>query len=820
MAEQILRLDEVQQRLPPPVPSTDLETQVANSDDLPLLVVLDDDPTGTQTCHGINVLTVWDEEILTREFQQCNRGFFILTNSRALPTPEARELIREICTAVKHAAVRTQRSFEVVLRGDSTLRGHFPDEPEVAEDVIGAVDGWVLAPFFRQGGRLTIDDIHYVADPEGNLIPAGQTPFAKDATFGYANSNLRNYVVEKSGGSIAEDRVHSISLEDIRIGGPEAVSRKLLSLGKRSVIVVNAVVDTDMEIFVLGLLAAKSHGRTYLYRTGAAFVSTRLGIAQIAPLIPESLGLSTHASQPGGLILAGSYVPKTTEQLQSLIDGRGPSLEVIVLKVDDLLKSPEDADQAALDAADKAGQSILNGRDVLVMTSRDLITGNDGISSLKIGSTVAAVLVLFLRLLVPRPRYIIAKGGITSSDAACKGLRMRRAQILGQAASGVPLWRCNEPTSKFSGIPYVVFPGNVGEVNTLRDLVASWAKQAIPRMEYQRLGTSSLKVSRVILGCMAFGNPSWEGSPWVLPEEEALPLLKKAYDCGINTWDTANTYSNGLSEVIVGKALREFSIPRKKVVILTKLYYPVMEITSNARPNPAVNDGTLVNQMGLSRKHIFEAVDTSLKRLGTTYIDVLQLHRVDETVSSNSEEVMKALHDLVQAGKVHYLGASSMHCWQLARLHYTAKMNGWTGFTSMQNLYNLVYREEERDVNPFCDVEGIGLIPWSPLARGLLARPSNVQTERSKRDAKTAKWFAGDQNEKIIGRVQQIAESKGCSMSAVAMAWLLHKGTCPIVGLNSLERIEAATEAFGIHLAKEEVQLLEEPYQALAVQAI
>ena len=219
-------------------------------------------------------------------------------------------------------------------------------------------------------------------------------------------------------------------------------------------------------------------------------------------------------------------MPKTTEQLQSLIDGRGPSLEVIVLTVDDLLKSPEDADQAALDAADKAGQSILNGRDVLVMTSRDLITGNDGVSSLKIGSTVAAALVLFLRLLVPRPRYIIAKGGITSSDAACKGLRMRRAQILGQAASGVPLWRCNEPTSKFSGIPYVVFPGNVGEVNTLRDLVASWAKEAIPRMEYQRLGTSSLKVSRVILGCMAFGNPSWEGSPWVRPEEEALPLLK------------------------------------------------------------------------------------------------------------------------------------------------------------------------------------------------------------------------------------------------------------------------------------------------------
>ncbi|KAL2852029.1 NADP-dependent oxidoreductase domain-containing protein [Aspergillus pseudoustus] len=820
MTEQIVKFEEVKQRLPPAVASTDLEAQIAGRNDLPVLVVLDDDPTGTQTCHGINVLTVWDEEILAQEFLQCNGGFFILTNSRALPTPEARQLIRTICAAVKNAATKTSRSFEIVLRGDSTLRGHFPDEPDVAEEVIGAVDGWILAPFFRQGGRYTIDDIHYVADPKGNLVPAAQTPFAKDATFGYANSNLRKYVVEKSRGSIPEDRVQSISLDDIRNGGPQVITGKLLGFAKGSVIIVNAVVDTDMEIFVLGLLGGKFPFTYYVLAilTVSSESAGPLGIPQIPPLSAKAIGLSVNTSQPGGLILAGSYVPKTTEQLRSLIDGN-KSLRTIVLKVEDLLKSREAAEQAALDAADKAGQLIIKGQDVLVMTSRDLITGNDGISSLKIGSTVAAVLVLFLHLLVPRPRYIIAKGGITSSDAACKGLRMRRAQILGQAASGVPLWQCNEPSSKFSGIPYVVFPGNVGEVDTLRDLVAAWGKEK-PRMEYQRLGKSSLKISKVILGCMTFGNPSWEGSPWVLPEHEALPLLKKAYDCGINTWDTANTYSNGLSEVIVGKALREFSIPREKVVILSKLYYPVMDMQSNSRPNPAVNDGTLVNQMGLSRKHIFEAVEASLRRLGTSYIDVLQLHRVDETVQSNPEEVMRALHDLVQMGKVHYLGASSMYCWQLARLHYTAKLSGWTGFTSMQNLYNLLYREEERDTNPFCDVEGIGLIPWSPLARGLLARPSNVQTERSKRDAKTAKWFAGDQNTKIIDRVQQLAESKGCSMSAVSMAWLLQKGACPVVGLNSPERIEAATEAFSINLSPEEVQLLEEPYRPLEIQAM
>lgn len=254
MVEAVVKLQDVQQRLPPAVHSTDLEAQIARSDDLPVLVVLDDDPTGTQTCHGINVLTVWDEEILKEEFRTSPRGFFILTNSRAFPTAEARELIKTICTAVQKAADSTGKSFEIVLRGDSTLRGHFPDEPEIAEEVIGSVDGWILAPFFRQGGRLTIDDIHYVADSTGNLVPAAQTPFAKDATFGYSNSNLRKYVVEKSHGSITEDRIHSISLDDIRKGGSKGVAKRLLEFQRGGVIIVNAMTDTDMEIFVLGLL--------------------------------------------------------------------------------------------------------------------------------------------------------------------------------------------------------------------------------------------------------------------------------------------------------------------------------------------------------------------------------------------------------------------------------------------------------------------------------------------------------------------------------------------------------------------------------------
>lgn len=246
--------------LPPPVAETSLADEIKQLQSrdsaipLPILVVLDDDPTGTQTCHGINVLTVWDEETLLDEFKSCDSGFFILTNSRALHTAEARELVREICTAVKRAASKAAREFEFVLRGDSTLRGHFPDEPEVAEQVLGSSDGWILAPFFRQGGRLTINDIHYVADSDGNLVPAAQTPFAQDATFGYKNSHLPSYVVEKSKGSISAHRVKSIPLEDIRTGGPSAVAKSLLSFARDSVIIVNAVVDTDMEVFVQGVL--------------------------------------------------------------------------------------------------------------------------------------------------------------------------------------------------------------------------------------------------------------------------------------------------------------------------------------------------------------------------------------------------------------------------------------------------------------------------------------------------------------------------------------------------------------------------------------
>lgn len=451
---------------------------VVENGGVPTLVVLDDDPTGTQTCHDIDVLTVWDTETLEYEFSLNPRGFFILTNSRALPSTEARCLIVDICKNVAMAAEKAQKTFEIVLRGDSTLRGHLPEEPEAAEEALGLFDGWVVTPFFSQGGRLTINDVHYVKEGDV-LVPASQTPFAQDATFGYKNSNLRQYILEKCGSRFQESSFLSVTLDDIRLGGPSAVAQRLLSVPSdpNRVIIVNAAAESDMHVFVAGLLEAEKSGRRYLYRTGAAFVSSRLGITGIPPLTLGDLGVDTAASSPhnGGLIVAGSYVPKTTAQLEVLRERRGDKLAVIELEVAELIVSPAEAEAIVAAAAAEASKLISAGRDVLVMTSRTLIKGHDGASSLHIGSKVAQALVQLVKKIQVRPRYLIAKGGITSSDAATKGLKMRRARILGQAAPGVPLWRCDEETSRHRGVPYVVFPGNVGSESTLAEVVEAWA---------------------------------------------------------------------------------------------------------------------------------------------------------------------------------------------------------------------------------------------------------------------------------------------------------------------------------------------------------
>ncbi|KAI6086863.1 Aldo/keto reductase [Hypoxylon rubiginosum] len=330
------------------------------------------------------------------------------------------------------------------------------------------------------------------------------------------------------------------------------------------------------------------------------------------------------------------------------------------------------------------------------------------------------------------------------------------------------------------------------------------------KVEYVRVGSSGLRVSTPILGAMSFGSKQW--MPWVL-EEEALEVLKAAYDRGINTWDTANAYSNGISEEIIGKALKKYSIPREKVVILTKAFLHVSEEPSAFTAMfGAVLDKSkdYVNQGGLSRAALFNAVDASLARLGTSYIDLFQIHRFDP--ATPIDETMKALHDLVQAGKVRYIGASSMWATQFAQMQFAAEKNGWTKFVSMQNLYNLLYREEEREMNRFCDATGVGILPYSPNYGGALVRPfGSGDSVRAKTPGPISVELAPNEKE-IIGRVEKLAGEKGWKMSQVNLAWHRSKGTVPIVGFNSVARIDEACGARGKTLTADEVKFLEELY--------
>ncbi|KAK7221249.1 hypothetical protein V2G26_009252 [Clonostachys chloroleuca] len=336
------------------------------------------------------------------------------------------------------------------------------------------------------------------------------------------------------------------------------------------------------------------------------------------------------------------------------------------------------------------------------------------------------------------------------------------------------------------------------------------------KVEYVQLGSSGLRISWPILGAMSLGNAGTVS--WAVTEDESVQLLKRAYDIGLNTWDTANTYSNGGSEEIIGKVLRKYEIPRHKVVIMTKLGFHVGETPDIMGPlhkESLERSKDYVNQAGLSRSAIFSQVEGSLARLGTSYIDVLQLHRLDTTVPP--EEIMKALHDLVQSGKVRYIGASSMWATQFAQLQFLAEKNDWTKFVSMQNYYNLCYREEEREMIRFCKDTGVGIIPWAPMYSGRLARP--VGYDASARSKMPSMFHPGltAADEDIIGRVEKVAEKKGWSMSQVALVWHKAKGSVPIVGLNSVARVDEMGELKGKVLTEEEVIFLEEPYVARGV---
>ena len=314
------------------------------------------------------------------------------------------------------------------------------------------------------------------------------------------------------------------------------------------------------------------------------------------------------------------------------------------------------------------------------------------------------------------------------------------------------------------------------------------------RVKTTRLGRTGLQVSRICLGCMSFGSPTRGNHAWTLDTDDAMPLLRRAYELGITFWDTANTYSDGHSEEIVGRALRELPKDRDEIVLATKVFMPMPE-----------------HRMGLSRKAIMTAVEHSLRRLGTDYIDLYQTHRWDP--HTPIDETMQALHDLVQAGKVRYLGASSMWAWQFAKANQVAALSATTPFVSMQDHYNLLNREEEREMLPLCADQGVGVIPWSPLARGRLARPWDTTTTRSETDA-FGKTLYTDSDRSIVEAVAKVADGRGVPMAQVATAWVLSKPvvTAPIIGATRASHLEDAVAALDLELTDDEVATLEAAY--------
>jgi len=319
-------------------------------------------------------------------------------------------------------------------------------------------------------------------------------------------------------------------------------------------------------------------------------------------------------------------------------------------------------------------------------------------------------------------------------------------------------------------------------------------------MDYTTLGKTGLKVSRLCLGCMSYGSSEWRD--WVLDEEESRPFFKQALDAGINFFDTADMYSNGASEEVTGRALKKLGIRREEIVIATKVYNPT---------------GESPNERGTSKKHVRHAIDASLRRLGLDYVDLYQIHRFDATTPM--EETLEALTDVINQGKALYIGASSMYAWEFARLLYLADRHGYARFVSMQNHHNLVYREEEREMNPLCREEGIGLIPWSPLARGFLAgnrRPTDRgETTRAKSDEFAHRLYYQESDFQVVDRVAQIAKKRAVNNVQVALAWILQQPglTAPIIGATKANHLDDAVKALELKLEPEELKALEEPYR-------
>jgi uncharacterized protein YgbK (DUF1537 family) len=444
----------------PQIPNTILKPIIQKEFEISsrIIIVLDDDPTGSQTVHNVSVLTVWDEHTIATEIENGSKIFFILTNSRSMPADLADTLNQEIGESIKNLFVKNGKEYIIISRGDSTLRGHYPNELLALTNSL-QIKNYIIAiiPAFFEGGRFTINDVHYVREGE-ELIPAGETPFAKDRAFGFKQSNLRNWVQEKTLGTIKSYSVVSFSLKFLRENAIEEISEKIKVLPQNSTIIVNATDYYDLEKFAL---AYYHSGVEMVFRTAASFVKAIAGIDSKELLEKEELISKNNPN--GGLIVVGSYVPKTTKQLYNLL--KINELESIELNINAILNQSLILENVLF----QLDNLISKGKNVVIYTSRDLLSGNDEKESLKIGNTIADFVTSLVENLSIAPKFIIAKGGITSSDIATKALKIRRAKVLGQALAGVPVWEAGAE-SKFPFMPYIIFPGNVGDDDSLADL--------------------------------------------------------------------------------------------------------------------------------------------------------------------------------------------------------------------------------------------------------------------------------------------------------------------------------------------------------------
>ena len=434
------------------------------------IIVLDDDPTGVQTVHGISVYTDWSAESIEAGFAEENSMFFILTNSRGFTAAETEQAHKEIANVIQHTAEKQNKEFIIISRGDSTLRGHYPLETEVLKETVEAqsdmqFDGEVIMPFFKEGGRFTINNIHYVQD-EHALVPAGETEFAKDRTFGYKSSHLGEWAEEKSNGAFkAEDAVY-LSLESIRDLDIDGLVSQLMAVKDFNKIIVNAVEYVDAKVVVIALIRALKAGKHFMFRSAAALTKIIGGVSDKALLTKEEL-MKDH-SDHGGLIMIGSHVKKTTEQFEALQTCN--FIEFIEFDVH-LVLYPDKFEAEIQRIIETSEQLIRKGQTVAVYTKRERLDlgENKKEEELKLSVKISDAVTSIVKRLEVRPSFIIAKGGITSSDIGTNGLSVKRATVAGQIKPGIPVWLTGSE-SKFPGIAYVIFPGNVGSRTTLKEV--------------------------------------------------------------------------------------------------------------------------------------------------------------------------------------------------------------------------------------------------------------------------------------------------------------------------------------------------------------